>query len=87
MNSAEILRNAAYEEGHKAGRAEAAKEILEDIEEILISKLDAFNKLQENPSLVYPNTHEAEYWQGRAVTCGEILQIISLKKNYEYKVG
>ena len=87
MNSSEILRNAAYEEGRKAGRAEIAKEILEDIEEILISKLDTFNKLQENPSLADPNTHEAEYWQGRAVTCGEILQIISRKKKYEYKVG
>ena len=87
MNSAEILRNAAYEEGRKAGKAEGAKEILEDIEELLISKLDAFNKLQKDPSSAYPNTHEAEYWQGRAVTCGEILQVISRKKKYEYKVG
>lgn len=87
MNSAEILRNADYEEGYRTGKAEAAKEILEDIEETLISKLDAFNKLQEDPSLAQPNTHEAEYWQGRAVTCGEILQIISRKKKYEYKVG
>lgn len=72
---------AAYEDGKQAG----AKELLEELEEILTEKLEVFNRLQEDPTLASPLKHEPEYWNGRAVTCGEILRMVSNFK-IRYKV-
>ena len=77
-------QNKAYDEGYqdglKCGKLCAAQQILDDLEEILTAKLETFNKLQEDPSLASPLKHEPEYWKGRAVTCGEILRMITTIK-------
>ena len=76
----------AYEKGYKAGKQEGGKELLEELEEILTDKLETFNKLQKDPSLASPLNQEPEYWTGRAVTCGEILRMITnLKIRYKEK--
>jgi fructoselysine-6-P-deglycase FrlB-like protein len=72
-----IAREVAYADGFDAGK-QAAEQIFEEFEEILTEKLEAFNKAHKES--------ESEYWQGRAVTCGETLHLISeLKKKYEVK--
>lgn len=74
-------QNKAYDEGYqdglKCGKLCAAQQILDDLEEILTAKLEAFNTLKEDPELAHPLEHESEYWNGRAVTCGEILRIVT----------
>ncbi len=73
-----IARETAYAEGFDAGEQATAEQIFEELEEILTEKLEAFNKAHKES--------ESEYWQGRAVTCGETLQLISkLKQKYEVK--
>lgn len=75
-----------YEKGYKEGRQAEGKELLEELEEILTEKLEAFNKLQKDPSLASPLKHDSEYWTGRAVTCGEILRMVTnLKIRYKEK--
>ena len=69
--------NEGYQDGLKCGKLCAAQQILDDLEEILTAKLETFNKLQEDPSLASPLKHEPEYWNGRAVTCGEILRMVT----------
>ena len=79
-----MAQNKAYEEGYqdglKCGKLCAAQQILDDLEEILTAKLETFNKLQEDPSLAPYHKPEPEYWNGRAVTCGEILRMITTIK-------
>lgn len=73
-----IALEAKYDEGFDAGKQAAAEQIFEELEEILTEKLEAFNKAHKES--------ESEYWQGRAVTCGETLHLISeLKKKYGVK--
>lgn len=82
----DVVEFAAYEKGYKAGRQTEGKELLEELEEILTEKLEAFNKLQKDPSLASPLKHDPEYWTGRAVTCGEILRMVTnLKIRYKEK--
>lgn len=83
MNAAEILREAAYEEGYKAGKVCAAQQILDDLDEILTEKQEQYNqKKKERPDIDYPEADS--YWLGRSVTCGEILRLLEqLKNKYE----
>ena len=68
----------AYKNGYKTGKQDTAEQIFEELEEILTEKLEAFNKAHKE--------NESEYWQGRAVTCGETLHLISeLKQKYGVK--
>lgn len=74
----------AYKNGYDAGYKAAAKELLEELDETLTTKLEAINKVQEDPELASPVKHKSVYWLGRAVTCGEILRVLKLlKKKYE----
>ena len=87
-NGTAILRESAYDKGYKdgvtCGKLCAYQQILDELDEILTSKLEAFNRIQEDPTLASPLKHEPEYWSGRAVTCGEILRVVTLlKKKYE----
>ena len=78
MDMNQIAVEIAYADGFDAGKQAAAEEIFEELEEIFTEKLEAFNKAHKES--------ESEYWQGRAVTCGETLQLISeLKKKYGVK--
>lgn len=70
----------AYKNGYEAGKQAAAKELLEELDETLTAKLEAFNTLKEDPELASPLEHESEYWLGRAVTCGEIIRVLELLK-------
>ena len=75
MDMNQIAVEIAYADGFDAGKQAAAEQIFEELEEILTEKLEAFNKAHKES--------ESEYWQGRAVTCGETLRLISdLKKKY-----
>lgn len=74
----------AYKNGYDAGYKAAAKELLEELDETLTTKLESFNKVQEDLELTVHIKHRSVYWLGRAVTCGEIIHVLELlKKKYE----
>ena len=59
INSAEILRNAAYEEGYKdglkCGKLCASQQILDDLEELLIKKKEDHRRnATDHPEIDYP---------------------------------
>jgi hypothetical protein len=69
-----------YKNGYEAGKQAAAKELLEELDETLTTKLEAFNKVQEDSELTSSIKRKSVYWLGRAVTCGEILRVLKLLK-------
>ena len=78
MDMNQIAVEIAYADGFDAGKLAAAEQIFKELEEILTEKLEAFNKAHKESEL--------EYWQGRAVTCGETLHLVyELKKKYGVK--
>lgn len=73
MNSAEILREAAYEEGYKAGKQAVTEQIFEDLDKLLKDQ----EAQCENKRLA-----DIGNW-----ICHEYLpsQLAGLKKKYEVK--
>ena len=86
MDMNQITAEIAYSDGYDAGKQAAAEEILEELEENFTELLDSFNRLQKEHVLVQALKHDPEYWNGRAMTCREILRTVSnFKKRYGVK--
>lgn len=84
MNSAEILREAAYEEGYKAGKAAIVVEVFEDLEEMFNEKYEAVKK---KTAEFVDGSDLNIYWTGRLTSYGEVVQALSMiKKKYKEEV-
>lgn len=89
-NSAEILRDAAYEEGYKVGvtcgKLCAAQQILDELEEIFTEKHKEYKQRKEaHHEIEFPEADS--YWLGRYLTCGDLLRhITELKKKHGVQI-
>ena len=80
-----ITNYASYEEGYATGKLCAAQQILDELEELLTQKRDEFKQARDSgPDVPDPCPESVSFWEGRRVTCVDVLkQITKLKKKFE----
>ncbi len=79
-----IAKEVAYDEGYETGKLCAAQQILDELEELLAKKHDEFKQARDSsPEVPDPCPESTSFWEGRRVTCSDILKrITKLKNNY-----